>query len=116
MKTRGSVVAGLLQQGDTLESAYEDSQDAEGSALKENERYLQSIQGHIDLLSNQWQKIWTSEVTRDTVNWFVDKLTDLLKIVEKLGLGLSTAIGVGLVTAGKAAIKTFASGGRAKLY
>jgi len=114
-KTRGSVVAGLLQQGDTLESVYQDSQKAEGSALEENERYLESIQGHLDKLSNQWQKIWTSEVTRETMNWFVDKLTGLLKIVEKLGLGLSTVIGAGTIIGGKALIKTISSsGGRVK--
>lgn len=114
-KTRGSVVAGLLQQGDTLEKAYKDSQDAEGSALKENERYLQSIQGHLDKLKNQWQKIWASNLTRDTMNWFIDKATGLLKIVEKLGLVWSTVIATGIITAGKALTKTFFSGGRAKV-
>lgn len=116
MKTRGSVVAGLLQQGDTLESVYKDSQNAEGSALEENERYLESIQGHLDKLNNQWQKIWTNSLTRDTMNWFIDKLTGLLKIVEKIGLVASTAIAGGLITAGKALVKTYAKdgGGRAK--
>ena len=114
MKTRGSVVAGLLQQGDTLESAYQDSQDSEGSALKENERYLESIQGHLDKLNNQWQKIWVSDLTRETMNWFIDKATSLLKIVEKLGLVWSTVITTGIITAGKALIKTYASGGRVK--
>ena len=116
MKTRGSVVAGLLQQGDTLEEVYKDSQNAEGSALEENEKYLQSIQGHLDKLSNQWQKIWTSELTRDTMNWFIDKLTGILKLVEKLGLVVSTALGAGLVAGGKALKKTYFSGGRVKVY
>jgi hypothetical protein len=116
LKTRGSVVAGLLQQGETLESAYKDSQGAEGSALKENERYLQSIQGHLDKLSNQWQKIWTNDLTRETMNKFIDMATSLLKIVEKIGIGWSTAITTGIIVAGKALYKTFIGngGGRAK--
>lgn len=113
-KTRGSVVAGLIQQGDTLESAYQDSQGAEGSALKENERYLESIQGHLDKLSNQWQKIWVSDLTRETMNWFIDKITGLLKIVEKIGIVWTTVITAGIITAGKALVKTYASGGRVK--
>ena len=115
-KTRGSVVAGLLQQGDTLENVYKDSQGAEGSALEENEKYLESIQGHLDKLKNQWQKIWTSSLTRGAMNFFIDSLTKILKLVEKIGLVGSTVIGVGLISSVKALSKTFLSGGRAKVY
>ena len=107
MKTRGSVVAGLLQQGDTLENVYKDSQGAEGSALEENEKYLESIQGHLDKLKNQWQKIWTSSLTRGAMNFFIDSLTKILKLVEKIGLVGSTVIGVGLISSVKALSKTF---------
>ena len=38
-----------------LEGAYDDAMKAEGSALKENQAYLDSIQGRIDLFSNSVQ-------------------------------------------------------------
>ena len=111
-KTRASVVAGLLQQGKTLEEVYNDSKNAAGSATKENEKYKESIQGHIDLLKNEWQSIWTSEISRDQINFFVDLGTRVLEFVDKLGL-IKTAF-VGLT--GFFAFKNYSknSGGRAK--
>lgn len=108
-KTRASVVAGLLQQGETLENVYKDSLDAEGSALKENEEYLKSIQGHIDKLTNAWQAMWSNSINRDFINFFIDASTEIIKFVDKIG-AVKVAIG-GLF--GLFALKNN-SGGRAK--
>ena len=108
-KTRASVVAGLLQQGETLKQVYLDSLEAEGSAIKENEKYLDSIQGHIDLFNNKWQELWDSGMSSDTINFVIDLGTELLKLADIIGLIPS----LGLVTAGIFSLKS-KSGGRAR--
>ena len=108
-KTRASVVAGLLQQGETLEKVYQDSLKAEGSAIKENEEYLKSIQGHIDQLTNAWQAMWSNSINRDFINFFIDADTSIIKFIDDIG-AVKVAIG-GLF--GLFALKN-KSGGRAK--
>lgn len=114
MKTRASVVAGLLQQGETLEKVYKDSTESAGSALKENERYMESIQGHMDQLQNQWQSMWTTDVNRDFINLFVDAGTKILKVVDDIGLFKTAITGLSVVISAKLFSKK--GGGRAKLY
>lgn len=98
-KTRASVVAGLLQNGETMEKVYQDSVNSAGSALKENERYMQSIQGHLDLLTNKWQEMWDSAINAEVVNFFLDLGTGTLELVNNVGLlesaivAVSTALG-----------------------
>ena len=47
MKNRASTVEGLLQNYELIAKVIESAEDADGSALKENERYLESIEGKI---------------------------------------------------------------------
>ena len=85
-KTRGSVVAALLQQPDILKNAYEDAQNAEGSAWRENEKYLDSIQGRIDLFTNSVQTMWSNAINDDVVKWFIDFGKTLVDLVNDIGL------------------------------
>ena len=85
-KTRGSVVAALLQQPEVLKDAYQDAMDAEGSALKENEKYLDSIQGRIDLFNNAVQTMWSNALDDDFIKFIINVGTNLVKITDKIGL------------------------------
>lgn len=91
-KTRASVVAGLLQNGETMEEVYQTSINSAGSAMEENARYAQSIQGHLDLLTNKWQEMWDSAINSDIINFFIDLGTGALDLVDKIGL-IKSAIG-----------------------
>lgn len=114
-KTRASVVAGLMQQGETLEQIYNDSTMAQGSALKENEEYLKSIQGHLDKLQNTWQSLWSSSVGRDFINFFIDLADKVLKAVESFGLFKSAFLAVfGILKVKSSLKKEKSGGGRAK--
>ena len=68
------------------------------SALKENEIYLDSIQGKLDKLSATWQSLSNSLLDSDAVKTVIsgaDTLLGIIKtIVDKLGLmpGLVAAI------------------------
>jgi len=115
-KTRASVVAGLLQQGETLEQVYKDSQNAAGSAEEENKKYMDSIQGHLDVLTNKWQQMWDSGINADFVNFFIDLGAGVLDVVNNIGLLKSSFLALGTVFTGKEIFKAFKGEGRVKMF
>lgn len=114
-KNRASTVAGLLENYETIADVIKTAEEAEGSAAEENKKYMESIQGHIDLLKNEWQSIWTSEITRNIVNKFLDIATAVLKIVDNIGLLNSALIGITGIFTAKKFLNKDKSGGRAKV-
>lgn len=81
-KRNSSVIAALLQNPEDLKAAYEDAMDAEGSALEENERYLDSIQGKIDQFNNAMQAMWSNILDSDVVKSFVEWGTKIIKSLD----------------------------------
>lgn len=85
-KTRGSVVAALLQQPETLKKAYGDALNADGSALRENEKHLDSIQGRIDQFTNSVQTMWSNTLHDEWIKWFVEAGTVIIKVIDAFDL------------------------------
>lgn len=94
-KRAGSVMSAILQNPDTLKDAFESANEASGSALAENEKYLDSIQGRIDLFNNAVQTMWSNALDDNVVKWFVDLGTTLVKIVDTLGLIPTILLAIG---------------------
>jgi len=93
-KTRANIAASILQNPEMLKKAFEESQNAEGSALEENEKMIDSITGHLNKLTNAWQQMWANTANRDVINFFLDLATAVLKVVDAIGL-IPTAALVG---------------------
>ena len=91
-KTRSQSLASLLQNPDMLREVYEASKVSEGSAQRENEEYLASIEAHIQILTAKWQEFWNSAINRDQINWVIDRASDLLDIAKEIGTIPSLAI------------------------
>lgn len=85
-KNRANTLAAILNNMEDLKGAYESALDAEGSALRENETYLDSIQGHIDVFTNEVQTFWMKTIQSDMVKGVVDLGTKLVGLVNKIGL------------------------------
>lgn len=85
-KTRGSQLAAILQNPEDLRDAYEMALDSDGSALKENEKYLDSIQGKIDQFNNSIQTMWMNLIGSETVKDVVELGTDLIKLADDIGV------------------------------
>lgn len=86
-KNRASIAASILQNPDTLQSVYQDSSTkAADSAMKENEKYLASISGHLAKLKNAWQEMWASAANREVINGIINLATAVLKLVNDVGL------------------------------
>lgn len=95
-KTRSNTAAAILSNTKDLEKAYESAMKAEGSAYAENEKYLDSIQGRIDLFNNSVQTMWNNALDSDVVKGVVDFGTTLIKIVDTIGLIPSIITTIGL--------------------
>lgn len=80
-KTRGSAVAAILQNYELLEDAYNTSLNADGSAARELNVYLDSIQGKIDQFNNAVQSLWSnllkSDWIKNVVSWFTKIIQSL---------------------------------------
>ena len=95
-KNRAQGAAALISNFATAERALQDAYDAEGSAERENEKYLDSIQGKMQQLQTQLQAIANTTIDSEGLKVLVDIGTALLSIVNDLiGAfgGLSTIIG-----------------------
>ena len=88
-KNRASTVAGLLENYEIIEEVIKKAEGAEGSALEENERYLESIQGRIDLFTNELQEFWYNLLDSDMVKEVVDAGTKLIQILDNVTSAIS---------------------------
>lgn len=77
-KNRASTVAGLIENYKTIAEVIEAAQESEGSALEENEKYLDSIDGKLQQLSNSAQEFWFNIIDSETIKDAVDLLTKLV--------------------------------------
>ena len=94
-KTRSNTAAAILSNTKDLEAAYQSAMEAEGSAYRENEKYLESIQGHIDLFNNAVQTMWQNTLDSDAIKWFVHLGKALVELIDKFGLIKSLVVGIG---------------------
>lgn len=85
-KNRANTLSAILNNMKDLEGAYNDALSAEGSALAENEAYLDSIQGRIDLFTNEIQTFWMNTVSSDMVKGIVNFGTSIVHLVDTIGL------------------------------
>lgn len=85
-KTRANVAASIFQSPDVLQKAYASSVSANGSAQEENQKYLESISGHLAQLQSKWQEVWSKTANREIINFFIDLGKGILDVVDKIGL------------------------------
>lgn len=115
-KRNSNVVSALLENFDVAEAALQTSTEAEGSALAENEKYLDSAQGKIEALKSSFQTLSTDFIDADLFKGGVETLTDFVDLVDKLISslgGVPAAIGaIGIVEL----IKNFGSSNEFALY
>lgn len=98
-KNRSNIAASILQNGDMLRSVYEYAQNSEGSAEKELNSYLDSIDGKMAQLENRAQEFWFKVIDSETIKDGIDLLSTLLKgatdFVDTVGLLPTIFTGIG---------------------
>lgn len=83
-KNRSNIAASILQNGEILKKAYMSSMNADGSAMKENEKYLDSLEGKIQQFTNAAHEALNSAISSDWLKELVDFGTTLLGIVNDI--------------------------------
>jgi len=101
-KNRSNIAASILTNPDTIREAYEAAQNAEGSAMRENEKYLTSIEAHMAQFKNAVDQLINDLVDSGFINNVIDFGTKLVNILDELinrigGVGTAlTALGIGI--------------------
>lgn len=108
-KNRSNILASVLQSPEILEEAYSYALDSQGSALRENEAYLESIEGHFNQLKNAWDALWVNENNREVITFFLDLAKAVLENVKEFGVLKTVLLGGGGIFA---VIKAFKGEGK----
>lgn len=107
-KRQGNIVSALMNNFDTARAATETAMNSTGSAMRENERYMESLSGKIGTFKAQFQELSNVTFNSDFIKAAVDAGTDLLtlltEIIDTIGLFPSLLGGIGI----GAFIKNFA--------
>ena len=83
-KRQGNVLASIIENFDIVEDVIQKSMDAEGSAIEENEKYLDSIDGKTKQFTNTLQTMWMNAIDSEVVKGFVDFGTTLIRIFDQI--------------------------------
>ena len=83
-KNRSNIAASILENPQLLEDVYKASQDSAGSAMIENEKYLDSISGKIQQLQNHLQELANIVVDSDGLKFMLDILNSILDVATQL--------------------------------
>ena len=61
--------------------------------MRENDKYVQSISGHLAQLTNAWQQMWANAANRDVINFFIDAAKAVVNFANAVGV-LPTILGL----------------------
>lgn len=106
-KNRANVVSGMLDNWEDAQDAAKTAAESAGSATKENETYLDSINGKISQFTAAFEKLSKDVLDSDLIKFFIELATHIanladeaVKLVDNIGLipTALTGISTGLVT------------------
>lgn len=109
-KNRANVVSGMLDNWKDAQNAAKTAAESAGSATKENETYLDSINGKISQFTTAFEKLSKDVLDSDLIKFFIELATHIanladeaVKLVDNIGLiptaigGIGAALGVSLI-------------------
>lgn len=111
-KSRANAIAALIQNYEKIDEVIADLEDAEGSALKENEAIVDSIEGRIKILSATVEEFWQSFKADNTIKGTISIATDLLGVVTDI---VDTVGVLGTISIGAGAFAGFKNVGRLEM-
>lgn len=79
-----SVFAAIMNNFDTVDKVIETSVNSTGSAVAENEKYLDSITGKLDLLKSSYEALSSSIINSDVYKFDIDRLRDVLDLLNEI--------------------------------
>lgn len=111
-KRNANVTAAIIKNFSQAEAALKTSQEAAGSATRENERYLQSIEGRISQFKAVWEGFSNTMISSDFLKNTVTGTTKLVSLIDAIASKIgSLPTLIGAITAGLGAYR-LRQGGR----
>lgn len=98
-KRQANILSSLLTNFETVEDVIETSMNSAGSAMAENEKWLDSIEGKTYQFTNALQTLWSNMIDSEAIKVFLDFGTDAIQFLDT---------GAGKVVAFAAALKLMA--------
>lgn len=83
-KRNANAVQAVIQQFQIAEDALETAQDSAGSAMAENEKYLDSIQGKLNIFQSTFESVSYHLVDSEAIKFVLDLGTAMLGLVDGL--------------------------------
>lgn len=80
------VFASTMSNISTAISATETALNSQGSALQENEKFLDSISGKAAIFNQQLETLWTNAINSESIKSIVETGTAILSLVDDIGL------------------------------
>lgn len=93
-KRQANIVASLMKNFDVVEDAIQTSANSSGSALAENEKYLNSIAGKTQKLARSTQEYWNRLADSDIIKFFIDVAQSVMNFVNTLGPAQSSILAI----------------------
>ncbi len=93
-KRNSNVLAAILENFEVAEEALATSADSAGSALAENEKYLESIEGRLSQFKATFQELSNTVINGDFVKSIVNAGTNLLNFLNLIGKFISALGGL----------------------
>ena len=121
-KNHANTVAALIKNWETAEKMVETATNAEGSAAAENEKYLDSLQGRLDVMTSSLQSFSNTVLDSGFLKGFVSGATELIDIfdvlINNVGLlpTLLGAVGAGFSLFGKGAFSVDSANNKLQLF
>lgn len=84
MKTRASTVSGLIENYQTIGEVIDAAENSSGSALEENEKYLESIEGKIASLRNELQSLAYDLIDSGLIKGVIDAGKAFIPIISEI--------------------------------
>lgn len=82
---QSNVLNALMENFQSAIDATSTALDSNGSALRENEAYLESIAGKVSILQSEFQKLSYTTIESDFIKGIVDLGTGVLRLINNMG-------------------------------
>ncbi len=98
-KHRANDLAAILNNWERVEAATKSASNSTGSAMKEQEKYADSLQGRLNSLQATWQQLSNTFISSGLAKGAVTIFKDLLAVIDKIistvgGFGTAGLVGV----------------------
>lgn len=81
-KRQSNILASVITNFETVEDVIETSMNSSGSAMAENEKWLDSIEGKTYQFTNALQTMWSNMIDSEMVKSFIDFGTDAIQFLD----------------------------------